>query len=391
MKQRLSTLLSLCLILFVADGVASLVDETLLLVFGLSALTVARGLLSFFVAGLALMVYLLMGASPMIPKRYLLPVVLFNPLAGCVLIPLSIYHFDRIQQIAWVISLSQLVLGLVIIFAAQKRWKWHWPLLPAEKLGERAFSGWHLTAFVFLNVFVLLPGLMAYLAFSASLAVHHFSGGFLRLHREGLTVRAQNYARADGKSVRLIPMIHIGEAGFYHRIAQSLETNTVILLEGVSDRSNLLKNKLSYQRMANSLGLAEQHDAFTPDAAQARPADVDVEDFSPATIDFLNIMILVHAKGWTAETLRLLMQKSQNPALTEGLWEDLLTLRNNHLIKELQTELARTKTVVLPWGAAHMPGLSREIQALGFRPTQSQEYSVVRFQTLAKLFGSQRP
>ena len=85
------------------------------------------------------------------------------------------------------------------------------------------------------------------------------------------------------------------------------------------------------------------------------------------------------------------MQKSQNPALTEGLWEDLLTLRNNHLIKELQTELARTKTVVLPWGAAHMPGLSREIQALGFRPTQSQEYSVVRFQTLAKLFGSQRP
>lgn len=229
---------------------------------------------------------------------------------------------------------------------------------------------------------VVLPGLMLYLALCASLAVDHFSGSFLALQRDGLVVRARKYGRADGKAIYLIPMMHIAEKEFYRQVSASMPTNSIVLLEGVTDRRDLLQHKLSYQRMATSLGLAEQRETFAPGGRQARHADVDIEQFSKETLDFLNIASLIHAKGLTLETLRDLFGKSQSPELMDRLWEDLLVKRNEHLLKEVQTELGSSDCVVVPWGAAHMPGLAREIQKAGFHLFESKQYQVFKFRTL---------
>lgn len=74
LQQLLVLLLSLCLGLFLADAVVSLVDDSLILLFDVHVLTVVRGIVFFVGMLVALVVYGLMGLTPIIPKRLFLPV-----------------------------------------------------------------------------------------------------------------------------------------------------------------------------------------------------------------------------------------------------------------------------------------------------------------------------
>jgi len=58
-------------------------------------------------------------------------------------------------------------------------------------------------------------------------------------------------------------MAHIGEAAFYHQLSRSFPANSVVLMEGITDNRNLLTNVITYQRMATSLGVAEQEKELT--------------------------------------------------------------------------------------------------------------------------------
>src|ERR1035441_6855456 len=74
-------------------------------------------------------------------------------------------------------------------------------------------------------------------------------------------------------------------------MSRTLPIYSIILMEGVTDEKNLLTNKISYKRMAKSLGLAEQHEKFEPTRGELVMADVDVGQFTRNTIDFLNLVI----------------------------------------------------------------------------------------------------
>ena len=150
-------------------------------------------------------------------------------------------------------------------------------------------------------------------------------------------------------------------------------------MEGVTDESNLLTNRITYKRMAAALGLAEQHEEFNPVQPELVMADVDVAQFRPDTIGFLNLTMLLHSKGLTAETVLRLMRYSPPPHLEEQLLDDLLRKRNGHLLQELQARLPASEQVIVPWGVAHMPGISQGIQASGFHLAETREYTVVRF------------
>jgi len=257
LQQLLVLLLSLCFGLFLADAVISLVDDSLILLFDIRVLTAVRGMVFFVGALVALVVYGLMGFTPMIPKRLFLPVTLFNPAAAMGLIPLAIYFHGRIEQLAWVISLGQVIFGLGLLCWVQGGFKVRWPLVPEERLGSRRFSWLNLSGFVLVNALVVLPAVVVYLAVCAALAVGHFSEGFLALRPGGFTVQVRKYVRSDGKTIQLVPMAHIGEADFYHQLSRSFPSNAVVLMEGVTDESNLLTNRITYKRMAAALGLAE--------------------------------------------------------------------------------------------------------------------------------------
>jgi hypothetical protein len=362
-----------------ADAVVSLLDDSLILLFNVHVLTGARAGVCLLAALMALVIYGLMALTPMIPKRLFLPLTLFNPVVMLGIIPLFIYFHNRSQQLAWVISLAQFFFGLAILCLVQSGFRLHWPLVPEKVLNPRRFSWLNLSAFVLVNLLMLFPAVSLYLFLCASLAVNHFSDGFLSLRPGGFTVQVRKYIRADGKTIQLYPMSHIGESDFYFKLAQSFPADSIILMEGVTDHRNLLTNKITYKRMANSLGLAEQHDAFKPTGGRIVRADVDVDQFSENTIGLLNLAMLLHSQGLTPQTLLQLLRFSAPPHYEKQLIEDLLHKRNQHLLRELRIWLPETDQIIIPWGAAHMPELAAEIQKAGFRFDGAREYTVVRF------------
>ncbi len=376
-RPMLAILLSLGLGLFLADAVVSLLDESLISLLDVHVLAWLRVPLSLFTMLLALVIYGLMGLTPMIPKRVFLPLALFNPVATLVAIPALIFFYGRIHEIAWAIALCQVLLGLIILYRVQSGLKFRWPLVPEPQLADRRFSWRNLTVFLVVNVVVLVPAVIVYLGLCAVLAVNHFSEGFLALRPSGFTVQVRKYVRADGKTIQLVPMLHIGEPEFYQTLAQSFPTNAIVLMEGVSDEQNLITNKITYERMAATLGVAEQHEEFKPRGELVR-ADVDVAQFSANTLAGLNLVMLIHARGMNPETLIKLLQFSP-PHFEEQLFDDLLRKRNRHLMGEIQTRLLQSENLIVPWGAAHMPEIAQEIQKAGFRVDETQEYVAIRF------------
>jgi len=226
---------------------------------------------------------------------------------------------------------------------------------------------------------VLLPLVAGYLFFCSARAVNHFSEGFVALHPAGVTVQVRKYVRDDGKTIEMFPMAHVADASFYRQVSQAFPTNSIILMEGVSDDGNLLTNKITYKRMANALGLVEQKATFAPGRGEVVRADVDVGQFSSSTIDFLNLVMLFHAEGVTAENISRMTQYSPPPQFEETLFNDLLVKRNEHLLGEIRSHLPTADNIMVPWGAAHMPGLAREIEKIGFHVAETHEFVVIRF------------
>jgi hypothetical protein len=378
-RKVLAILLSLCLGLFLADAVISFLDDSLIGFLNLDVLSAFRGFVFFFAALAAIVVYGLMGLTPMIPKRMFLPLTLFNLAAGLAVVPFMIYFYGRIQQVVWGISFCQVIFGLGILYWVQGGFKLRWPLVAEEQLEGRGFSWKNLSVFLLANVFVLLPAVIVYLFVCAACAAGHFSEGFLALHPGGITVQVRKYVRNDGKTIQLYPMVHVAESDFYRKVLQSFPTNSIILMEGVTDNKNLITNKAGYKRMAKALGLGEQHQDFKPNRGEMVRADVDVGQFATNTIDVLNLVMFIHAKGLNPETLLALIQYKEPPNLQEELFDDLLTKRNRRLLEEIHARLSQSEHIIVPWGAAHMPEIAKEIQKSGFRLEETQEYVAIRF------------
>jgi hypothetical protein len=370
--------------LFLADGVVSLVDDSLIVFCDVHFLGTIRGLAAVLSLLMAIVIYVSMGLTPMIPKRLFLPLTIFKPLALFVAIPFLIYHYRWLPQLAWVISLCQVVVGLAILHWAQGGFRLCWPLVGEDRIEARRFSWRNLVVFLLINVFVLLPGAVIYLFVCTALAVDHFSEGFVALRPAGLTVQARTYIRDDGKTIQLFPMSHVAERSFYRMLSESFSTNSIILMEGVSDEKGLLTNRISYHRMAKSLGVAEQQKEFKPSHGEIVRADVDVEQFTTNTIGFLNLLMLVHSKGLNAEILMQMIQFSPAPGFEQELFGDLLGKRNRQLVEELRSRLSQSETFVVPWGAAHMPEIAREIQKLGFRLAEARDFTAIRFRSAGK-------
>ncbi len=154
-------------------------------------------------------------------------------------------------------------------------------------------------------------------------------------------------------------------------------------MEGVSDTGNLLTNKISYEKMAKALGVTEQQKVFRP-RGKVVMSDVDVGQSSKDTIDLLNLVMLLQAKGLDAQTVNELMQRNELAHVEEQLFEDILRKRNRHLRGEILKRLEESNQLIVPWGAAHMPEIAKGIEEAGFRPTETNELVAIRFRAEAK-------
>jgi hypothetical protein len=378
-RKAVAIVLSLCLGLFLADAVLSFADESLNLLFDNHVLSVFRGIVFLVALLMTIVTYVLIGLTPMVPKRWFLPITLFGPVTALVLLPLSTLYYGWAPRIVWGVSICQVLVGMIVLHSVRDGWSIRWPLVSADQLGGRCFSWQNLAIFLGVNILVAPPAVIVYLGVCAALAVNHFTDGFMALSPRGLTVQARKYVRNDGRTIELFPMAHVADAGFYQKVSASFPTNSVVLMEGVTDEKHLLTNKISYKRMAQALGLSEQHEQFAPSRGETVRADVDVDQFAPSTINLLNVAMLIHSKGLNAETILALIQYPQPPNFEVQLFDDLVRKRNEHLLGEINRRFSDTENIVVPWGALHMPTIARDLQLEGFRQTETHDYVVVRF------------
>lgn len=373
----LAVFLSVALMVFVADAGLSLAGDSLVLLTGNPLLSIVSGLVALPALLLALAVYVLMALTPRVPKRVFLPLTLFGPVASLASLPLLVYFHQHSGWIAWGISLARLVVCLVILRHLWGSWKFRWPLIDARQLGSGGFRWRHFTGFVAAHLLLALPATLAYLLACASLAVDHFSDGFVTLRPSGLTMQVRKYSREDGKIVELVPMSHIGEPDFYQTLAASFPKTATLLMEGVSDKDHLFSEKLSYRETAKSLGLVEQQDVFKPPGEKV-PADVDINQFSKTSLEFLKRALPVHSQGVKAGTLPMFVE-SPPPAILQGLINDLLSNRNRHLLEVFNERLSTSDHIVIPWGAAHMPGISEGVLKAGFHLQETEDHVAIKF------------
>lgn len=321
-----------------------------------SLLAIVVGLLAFPLAFAAVV-------TPRIPVRIVGPVVLFIGWTALGSMPVLLWVRDFIIN-ARVVGALQVVLAAGLV----------WGLLRMRLEDRPAFHAGRSLGLAALGTFGLPVLVAVHLWLSAVMTVDALTDGYLLLTTRGLVSVERTFER-DGTTVHLVGMSHIGESAAYDTLKISFsELNDAILLaEGVTDRSGTLKRGPGYERAANRIGLVQQPraEAF---GLPVKSADRDISDFSPTTREFLADALGVWAADNPAAamsriSLRYGSDQDKAMALLETIYEDLIVARNAVVLDAVDAEAPDHTHIVVPWGAAHMPGLQAGLLEAGFVET----------------------
>ncbi|MFC1461683.1 hypothetical protein ACFLQR_04115 [Verrucomicrobiota bacterium] len=305
--------------------------------------------------------YFLIGCMRGFPKRVVLPMILFTSWVGLFFaLPLPI--FLGIRNTVLLLSIVQPCLGIVTLvilrYSAENR-QW---LHSRSDFEQLAFRWKRLFGFVAANVILVIPLLGVCLAVSLSLAISHLSRGFVHLGFRGISVEARTYLY-EGKNIFLLPTAHVAQPTFYKRLVEPLSVeNTVVIPEGVTDKNKLLKESLDYSKLARRMGAEAQDNRTIVADRSMELCDVDISEFSPITIDYLRTCISISG-DWLSGDRAMALQKcisAPDPDL-DLLWKDLVEFRNRRIIECITDHMQTYEHIVIPWGAAHMPGIERAI------------------------------
>jgi len=391
---------NLYLILYFLDAGLSLFDELLQFALGgaVPGITALRGINALLVLLLSIVVFTILGFDRRLPKRIFLPLTLYAfwcsvglwPLLG--MLPRATFALNA--------AFGQVFLSGVAVLILHHFYGG--VQLPEELFARPGFT-WRNTL-IFSAVNLLLLPLVVVFTLMASVGVYidQMTAGFMRMSPIGLYMVEQNYNRG-GQSVRLDAMMHIARSEYYQELARSLPAaKTVILTEGVTDRDHLLTHRFDYSSVADLIGLTSQQtmpldgnlvDLEQPDSTPrdtSKPdifrADVDLNSFSPETVAFLNVLgrtlfgdkplpeAMLEYNAWAEKNLK--------PEMIDGLRKDILVHRNAVVIDALKQSLKRYDTVVIPWGAMHMPAIEQAVLAQGFTPKERHERLSLDFRTV---------
>ncbi len=321
-----------------------------------------------------------------LPKSVFLPLLLFIPFSLLAGMPLPLWV--RFSRLDLAVSLVQTVLvGVAMVRVQQRGGSW---LLVRGESREPLVSGRSALEFAAVCGFAVPAALLLYVSGSIAMALDHFTGGFVRLESDGLYAEERRYERA-GRTVYLIPMVHVAERSFYRDVLASIPVeDSIILAEGMSDETGSLRENLSYAGMASALGLEAQEDALVAaDAHYVENADLDMSVLSPETVELVDSAAQVlsgsdpeeRAEAWAR--VNALVRK---PGVVERAADEVIGMRNRHLLGRIDASLEEYHHVVVPWGAAHMPQLERGVLARGFSLQGRESRAVVSF---AREFASE--
>jgi hypothetical protein len=390
------------IVLFLVDAGLSLVDELLVAVSSpLPIFSGVRFFVAYLVIALSMVVYACLGIDRRLPKRVFLPLTIYVSWCTLALWPLS--GVIARESLGVLSSVGQLLIGGLVIVMLRGLGGHH--LLTREHFQTPLFSLRNTLGFTAINL-LLLPFALVYTGLAtASYYFEQQTAGFLRLSPVGIYMSERTY-HLDEKNVRLAGMMHIGREDYYEDLANSMPAaGTIILTEGVTDQDRLLESQLDYNKLADVIGLTSQEqmkiDGNLIDlddidlisakvGAQDKPdiarADIDLNRFDPKTIEFLNVLgrTILSGKPWLEALAEYNVWVDENMT-TEGIagvMADILDKRNKVVIDSMIRSLVRYDTIIIPWGAMHMPAIEAAVVDRGFIPGDKRERLSLDFRTL---------
>ncbi len=389
-------LANLLLILFVASAV-----------FGIAAQLVHLFLHAPFPSGLqqfswlacifcAVIVYFGLGFNRHLPKVILLPLFLWLFWSLVDYWPQENIIGRYYQLYA---ACGQLLLGMLLLKLNQRA-NHKSPLFVQSQFVGPAFSGQNLLRFCLINILVL-PIALVLIGYSfVDNLIETNTAGFVQLKPNGLYMTERIY-RKENKQIRLSGMIHLGEENYFSDLMDSIPgEQTLILAEGVSDTEGLLKERFSYGKIADLFGLTsqekvrfkgnligatelDQETTGTQNIPDILPADIDLKQFDPRTLELLNALAkyVLNAESLTQGYLEFnrWAQDHVTPDINSIVMDDLIGKRNRSVISYLPKALAKYDIVVIPWGALHMKGIEKSVLREGFQLEQNQERLSIDF------------
>jgi hypothetical protein len=371
------------LIAFACDAVVSVVDDGLrALGFGSLALLATRNFVAFAVLLASLLVPFLLLFVPQIPKRLFIVPVLFAlacSFAGSAL-PIPIAWLSVVQLV-----IAAATFGLIHARSGGR-------LLSADTLPRKR---WLVARTVFATIVTLVtvPLVAAAVALLVLVsALEREAGGYLDVTPTGVEVRERTLTK-DGRTVVLKAMAHYGEDDFYRTLFDGLPPKSAVLAEGISDREKRLTGFPSATNMAKAIGLTQQpgmgairdrgaagdgHGATggTPDIVRA---DVDTVEFSDDTLGLLHDLGELYG-GHVLEGIRKVIARTRADPLV--FKRELVDKRNAHVLAIFDEKAGDYTTIVIPWGALHMPGLEAGLRERGYTVQSERMRPVVRFETI---------
>jgi hypothetical protein len=388
--------------LYFADGLLSVLDE----VFPSAHLNGPRNQVAWIALWASLAVYLLLPWFGRLPYWILLPPTLYLLWISFV----GVFPLDLCLEGGFWAAWMQLVLGTLCLIQVYWFSGWQAPspvwLVPNPNAAAPPFRWVRLLGFAALNIALLPIALACAIAGSITAFVNLGTEGYARISWDGVYLQERHFVReADGKEIRLIGMMHIADGQFFDATWQSIRSgagrNPIVLLEGVTDRrapvSRAQGKKSGYSNIARLLGLSDQSasplglavtsamDGDTVvDGIPLRRADVDISDFSPLTLDWVDKMRdFMQTQSWP-ELTRFLIEDfltEEKSEVIEAVWYDIHDHRNGVLIAAMNDALTTHDCIMIPWGALHMPAFQEEIAKSGFFLTSSHRRPAIRFWT----------
>ena len=408
---------------FSVDALFSVIEEIFRGLTGSLALSALRTV----IAGSAVLASVLMIPIlvfiPHLPKRAFVPPILFAFWAALGAPPLDLGSAGF--ALSFGLVLVQLALAGVAYGLIRRQMGQYW--LTADRLPIKSKLVLRIAVSAVAVILVAVFVLPALVLSGLRSTIETQTAGYVRFSDTGVEVADRTFRKGDS-TVRLIGMVHIGEARFYDDLFDSFSDNSIVLAEGVSDEDKLLEENLSYQRVAQVLGLDQQPalrsrapetisvsdsqpnrlpitedseaDSLTETAGvnpslkgpEVVSADIDLREFSETTIGFLNETAALYASPSLAvawERLQAISANYPEPDI-DIIMEDIVDKRNDRLLAEFERRQENYDVIVIPWGALHMPGIEAAITAKGYELGVEQYRPLVRFDTLIERLRSFR-
>ena len=395
------TFANLFLFFFLIDGSLSVLDDALILTSGIELISPLRNLNAIATLLLAFALFIALGLDRRLLKRIFLPLLAFLiwTTAGCWPLGGTLAR----EQLQLMASLLQLLLGgMTFLYLRYRGGSFQFR---PEDFSGRPFSLMH-TLTYFAGSLLVLPFLFVFLTLATvSQQVATQTAGYMRVSPLGLYMKERVYAQ-KGKEVRLTGMIHIGEQEYYRDLAATIDSrHTIVLAEGVSDELGLLNHRFDYNLVGSALGLSSQEEMLIEaqrvevddlggddwseqsfDIPHIARADVDLSAFEPRTVEFLNVLgRLLTGDGEFGEKFadyNSWVEKNMTPEVFDTIMVDIVEKRNHTLIGHLEQALPYYDTIVVPWGAMHMPAIEQALLGKGFMMVDERERLSLDFRSL---------